>query len=405
MKWFGRKAARTSARPFLLRGLQGPAAGEWPRSYEAQVRDAFLANPIAQRAVRLVAEGCGSAVVYDAGTQAPPPSFGQSPSPRNRGEGLVAPALIETVAAQLLLHGNAFVQILCDAEGEPASLFPLRPERVSVEPDASGWPAAYLYKAGAAKSRLAARDGLGRPSLAHIKALHPLDDHYGLGCLGAAAGAVAIHNAATRWNKALLDNAARPSGALVFDPGDGAAMAPDQFDRLRGRRGTEWAAESHVIGEPFVLIEAEALAFIEPPLTALGGETRLLAAGIGDGPEGANATCPISGEALRSPAPVHLTAEREANGDITIQWVRRSRNGWAWTSGSDTPLGEEREAYRLTLSTDGFMRSVELTEPSFLYTNAEQAADGLAGPLGIEVVQLGTHASSRSAFLIYSQGE
>jgi phage portal protein BeeE len=54
-----------------------------------------------------------------------------------------------------------------------------------------------------------------RPELIHLKAFNPLDDHYGLGCLGAAAGAVAIHNAATRWSKALLDNAARPAGALV----------------------------------------------------------------------------------------------------------------------------------------------------------------------------------------------
>jgi phage portal protein BeeE len=79
-------------------------------------------------------------------------------------------------------------------------LFALRPERVSVEADAAGWPAAYVYKAGEAKTRLAARDGLGRPSIVHLKAMHPLDDHYGLGCLGAAAGAVAIHNAATKWN-------------------------------------------------------------------------------------------------------------------------------------------------------------------------------------------------------------
>jgi HK97 family phage portal protein len=141
--------------------------------------------------------------------------------------------LLETVAAQLLLHGNAFVQIIGDAEGEPAELFALRPERVAIEADAGGWPAAYVYKAGEAKTRLAARDGLGRPSIVHLKAMHPLDDHYGLGCLGAAAGAVAIHNAATKWNKALLDNAARPSGALTFEPGDGATLSADQYRRLK----------------------------------------------------------------------------------------------------------------------------------------------------------------------------
>ncbi|HEX8532734.1 MAG TPA: phage portal protein [Allosphingosinicella sp.] len=235
MKWFGRKAGRVSVRPFLLRGWPGAAAEPWPRSYEAQVREAYLGNPVAQRAVRLVAEGVAGCSVYAMEEERGghlPPSSGQSHSPF-RGGSLAAPALLETAASQLLLHGNAFLQILCDAEGEPAELFALRPERVSVEADAAGWPAAYVYKAGEAKTRLAARDGLGRPSIVHLKAMHPLDDHYGLGCLGAAAGAVAIHNAATKWNKALLDNAARPSGALTFEPGDGAALSADQFQRIK----------------------------------------------------------------------------------------------------------------------------------------------------------------------------
>jgi len=227
MRWFGRKAERVAARPFLLRGWGGALGEPWPRSYEAQVREAFLQNPVAQRAVRLVAEGVAGSPVYALeGKKSPPASSGRAAS-------LVFGPLLEAIAVQLLLHGNSFVQILLDAEGEPAELFALRPERVSVEADAAGWPAAYIYKAGEAKTRLAARDGLGRPSLVHLKAMHPLDDHYGLGCLGAAAGAVAIHNAATKWNKSLLDNAARPSGALLFDPGDGAAMSAEQYERLK----------------------------------------------------------------------------------------------------------------------------------------------------------------------------
>ena len=244
MKWFGRKAG-VQPRPFLMRMWQGPVAlGEWPRSYEAQVREAYLANPVAQRAVRLVAESVGWAPIY---------SQEQDGGSRSaRTVSLVTPSLLEAIAAQLLLHGNAFVQILLDANAEPAELFPLRPERVSVEADGAGWPAAYVYKAGEAKTRIAARDGLGRPGVVHLKAMHPLDDHYGLGCLGAAAGAVAIHNAATKWNKALLDNAARPSGALVFEPGDGAALSGEQYERLKAEMeaGFQGAANA---GRPMVL--------------------------------------------------------------------------------------------------------------------------------------------------------
>lgn len=168
---------------------------------------------------------------------------------------------------------------------------------------------------------------------------------------------------------------------------------------LRGRRGTEWAAGLHSAGEPFALIEAESLAAVDAPLGALGGEARLLATGLGD-PEGVPAVHEVRGEAMRPPSPVHLRARRLASGDLALSWVRRSRNGWVWLSGSDTPLGEEAEAYRLTLAGDGFERSLALTSPFYLYTAAEQAADGLAGPLAVELVQLGTSAPSRPASLV-----
>jgi HK97 family phage portal protein len=239
--WFGRKAA-PAARPLLNRTYAGAAGvGEWPRHYEAQVREAYMGNPVAQRAVRLVAESVAWAPVYavegEAGAAA-------------KALALVTPALLDSTAAQLLLHGNAFVQILLDAEAAPAELFALRPERVAIEADAGGWPAAYVYRAGAVKSRLAALDGLGRPGLVHVRAMHPLDDHYGLGCLGAAAGAVAIHNAATRWNKALLDNAARPSGALSVE-GEGS-LAPEQYDRLREELELHFAGTANA-GRPLLL--------------------------------------------------------------------------------------------------------------------------------------------------------
>ncbi|HEX8467062.1 MAG TPA: phage portal protein [Allosphingosinicella sp.] len=242
--WFGRKAA-PAARPLLHRAYSGAAGvGEWPRNYEAQVREAYLGNPVAQRAVRLVAESVAWAPVYatdgEAGAKA-----------SERALGLVSPALLDQAAAQTLLHGNAFVQILLDADAAPAELFALRPERVTVEAGPGGWPEAYVYRAGEVKARIPARDALGRPGLVHVKGLHPLDDHYGLGCLGSAAGAVAIHNSATRWNKALLDNAARPSGALSVEGGEGA-LAAEQYDRLREELELHFAGTANA-GRPLLL--------------------------------------------------------------------------------------------------------------------------------------------------------
>ncbi|MEJ7933379.1 phage portal protein [Sphingobium sp. AN558] len=250
MKWFGTKAARDDARPALARawGSGAAALGEWPASYEAQLRSGVIGNPVAQRAWRLVSEGAGACTLVADGVAGE--ASAQVLAIVNRAS--AGQGLVETLATHLLLHGNAYVQIIAGADGMPAELFALRPERVSVEADARGWPMAYLYRVGESATRLCSEDGAGRTGVMHLKALHPLDDHYGLGCAGAAAGAVAIHNAATVWNKALLDNAARPSGAMVYDPGDGSVMSPEQFDRVKREMEVAFSGASNA-GRPMLL--------------------------------------------------------------------------------------------------------------------------------------------------------
>ena len=228
--------SRAGSRVSLSRNFGGASLGEWPRHYEAQVREGYLHNAIAQRAVRLVAEGVASTPLTSSDDTAlalvKATSGGQ--------------ALIETVAAHLLLHGNAYVELLPGRDGRPCELYALRPERVSVEADPRGWPVAFVYRAGEAATRMPAENVI------HIRSMHPLDDHYGLGCLGAASGAVAIHNAAAKWNKALLDNAARPSGALLYEPGEGSPLSGEQYDRLKEELAASFQGSGNA-GRPMLL--------------------------------------------------------------------------------------------------------------------------------------------------------
>ena len=234
MKLFGWKsAAKAPARPALTR-VTNWISGDWPRAYEAQLRELYLGCAIAQRAVRLVAEGVASIpfVASDA-------AAGRLVSATSGGQ-----ALLETLASQLLLHGNGYVQLLTDPAGAPVELFALRPERVSVEADLRGWPVAYRYKAGDVATLLPAENVI------HIRTHHPLDDHYGLGSLDAAAGPMAVHRAAVTWNKALLDNAARPSGALVHEAPE--PLSADQFDRLREELASGFSGAKSA-GRPMLL--------------------------------------------------------------------------------------------------------------------------------------------------------
>lgn len=219
-----------------------------PYEYQRAVRESFLSNPVAQRAVRIVAEGVGSAPLRNIEGSA-----GAKKAAKLVNATCAGQPLLETLAAHLLLHGNAYVQIMRDGSDAPIELFALRPDRVSVQPDASGWPAAYLYKVGDKTVTIPIDDQDGWPSVIHIKSFHPTDDHYGAGCLSAAEQAVGIHNAAAEWNRALLENAARPSGALVFDGGkDTAGLTGDQFDRLKGELSHAFSGGKNA-GRPLLL--------------------------------------------------------------------------------------------------------------------------------------------------------
>ena len=192
-------------------------------SYDRAVRDGFLSNPIAQRAVRIVAEGVGQAPMT-----CTDPALSSLVCSTSAGQ-----SLIETLAAHILLHGNGYVQFMKDASGRPTELFALRPDRVKVIPGHDGWPRAYEYRVHGSVVTIPIEDEDGWPNIIQIKTLHPLDDHLGSSALAAAQQAVAIHNAASEWNKSLLQNAARPSGALVYETGDGAGLTHDQFERLK----------------------------------------------------------------------------------------------------------------------------------------------------------------------------
>jgi hypothetical protein len=165
---------------------------------------------------------------------------------------------------------------------------------------------------------------------------------------------------------------------------------------LRGRRGTEWAAAAHVADEAFTLVLPEVLLPIAMPVSAVGTTARLLAKGIGDGEDGATTQSIVTGETLRPPTPAHLRTWLSENGDLHVEWVRRSRLGWEWTDSGKTPLGEESERYRLTIEGGGSL-TIEVTEAAFVYSAAQMAADGVERPVAIRVSQIGTFLSSRDA--------
>ena len=199
-----------------------------PRDTASLTRAGFTGNPVGFRCVKLIAEAAGAVplTLQDGERRYEDHPLVRLISRPNSEQSRAD--MIEALVGQMLLSGNGYVEAVGEEAVPPVELHVLRSDRMKVVPGKDGWPVGYEYAVGARKHRFAA------PAVCHIRAFHPQDDHYGLSPLQAAASAVDVHNAASRWSKALLDNAARPSGAIVYRGADGhGSMLPDQYDRLK----------------------------------------------------------------------------------------------------------------------------------------------------------------------------
>ncbi|SON54877.1 phage portal protein, HK97 family [Hartmannibacter diazotrophicus] len=239
------KASRTGA----VIALSGTGRAVWtPRDYARLTREGFTKNPVVYRAVRLLAEAVGSVpllLTKDGVEQETHPALDllKAPNPTcSRAD------FLEALIGYLLLSGNAYVEMV-RLGGPPSELYALRPDRMRVVAGSDGWPAGFDYTAGGRTVQF--REGAdGVMPVLHLRLAHPLDDHYGLAPLEAAQTSLDIHNAAATWNKALLDNAARPSGALVYQGTGG--LTDEQFERLKQELAEGYEGATNA-GRPMLL--------------------------------------------------------------------------------------------------------------------------------------------------------
>ncbi len=242
-----RKASATAA----LVAVETLGQPVWsPRDYGAFAREGFMQNAIVYRSVRMVAEAAASIplLLYDGDVEIEShPLLDLMARPSLDATGT---DLLESWYGFLLVAGNAYIEAV-GLDGAVRELHVLRPDRMKVLPGPDGWPLGYDYTVGGQSVRFIDEVVNGVRPILHVRLFHPANDHYGLSPIEAAATAIDIHNAASRWNKALLDNSARPSGALVYAASNGQMTDP-QFTRLKAELETSFQGARHA-GRPLLL--------------------------------------------------------------------------------------------------------------------------------------------------------
>ncbi len=249
MRLFPRLWTKAS-RAFTLH-FQGQTVAQWsPRTYIAFAKEAYQLNVIAYSAINRIASAVSS-IEWEAWRDDkqilghPLLDLLKRPNPMQSG-----PDWWRTRLAYLLLSGNMYDERVRDSGGKVTELWSLRPDRMTILKSSTGMPSGYDYKVGSRTVHFDANPITGDSDILHTKLFHPLDDWYGMSPIEAGAHSVDQHNQSMNWVQSLLQNAARPSGALVVDKE--THLADDEFKRLKLEVEQKYAGSENA-GRPMLL--------------------------------------------------------------------------------------------------------------------------------------------------------
>lgn len=237
-----------AARPLIAHQLRQAGSGT-SRDYGALCREGFARNPVAHRCVRLIAESAASVPLQTSDVD----------TGRLLNRGLPGQSAIETFEAfygYLQVGGNAFFEAVLSSNhlgtDTPIALIAHRPDTLKMGTDGQGRATGWEHQLDGVTRRFPRDAATGRCVLHHMRLFNPADECHGLSPLAAAAQAVELHNRGGVWAKALLDNSARPSGALIHSPKSGERLTDDQFERLKSELESNFSGPA-AAGRPMVL--------------------------------------------------------------------------------------------------------------------------------------------------------
>ena len=241
---------KMASQPLIALQLDGGA--HWTaREFTALCREGYGRNPIVYRCVRMISEAAAS-ISFD--TRRDGKSLANDPAKHFLTRSHPQQSAIETFEAfygYLQVGGNAYLEAILSS-GVPVTMQALRPNQMKIALDRSGRILGWDHENGRYNRRFHHDAASGRCAVHHMRLFNPSDNCYGLSPLEAAAQSVDLHNQGGQWAKALLDNSARPSGALIYSGAQSERLTDDQFSRLKSELEHNFTGPRHA-GRPMVL--------------------------------------------------------------------------------------------------------------------------------------------------------
>ena len=247
-KLFGRSEVKQSQTGAAL--VMTPGQPVWSgRDYAAFADEGYAKNVTAYAAINKIADAASS-VKFNIfrGKQEleahPILDLLAQPNPMQSGSDYMAAKV-----GYYMLSGNGYEERVT-VGGTVRELYQLRPDRMKVIPGASGFPIAFEYKVGGRSVTFEVDPASMDSDIRHMKSFNPLNDWYGQSAIEAGAYAVDQNNEAMKWMQALLQNSARPSGALTTK--DDKDLSDDQFHRLKAQIDDQYTGSRNA-GRPMLL--------------------------------------------------------------------------------------------------------------------------------------------------------
>ena len=203
-------------------------------TYQQLAKEGYLKNAIVYRCVNEISKGASAVPLLlkngdEIVEQHPLIDLLNRPNPLQSYS-----EFFNSLFGYVLLGGNAYILKVGSDMGTPQELHQLRPDRMVIKGSGNPIPDRYEYVVNGRVQKTYKVDQVnGYSEVKHVKLWNPLDDYYGLSPMSAAAVEVDQFNMSSKHNVNLLQNGARPSGAVIFKPQDDAGFAANLSESQR----------------------------------------------------------------------------------------------------------------------------------------------------------------------------